>query len=118
VQHGELELPELQLIPIDQVAVGRAEELLCIGRVKCRLAADQLLEVVLAGHVSRVAVGGQDVADLEAFQLFGDLLDREPWVDDYSLLGARAGHYVAVDLTVELDLHDGELGHQSLSLGA
>jgi hypothetical protein len=59
-------------------------------------------------------VGGQDVADLEAFQLLGDLLDRQPRVDDDRLFGARAGHDVTVDLAIQLDLDDGELGHRSL----
>src|SRR5450759_948722 len=58
-----------------------------------------------------MAVRGQDVADLETFELLCDLLDREPWVDDDGLLGARARQDITVDLAIELDLDDGELGH-------
>src|SRR5229473_3737111 len=85
--------------------------------MKGGLAADELLELVLAGDVARVAVGGQDVPDLDAFQLLGDLFDRQPWVDDDRLLGARAGEDITVDLAIELDLDDGELGHASLFTG-
>ena len=56
VKDGELELAELELVAVEQVAVGRAQELLGVGRVKRGLAAGQLLEVVLAGDVTRVAV--------------------------------------------------------------
>src|SRR5882672_11907331 len=80
------------------------------------LAADQRFQVVLAGDVARVAVGGHDVADLQALQLLGDLLDRQARVDDDRFLGGRAGHDVAVDLAIELDLDDGELRHK-YSLG-
>src|SRR5258708_36811621 len=85
--------------------------------MKGGLAADELLELVLAGDVARVAVGGQDVADLDAFQLLGDLFDRQPWVDDDRLFGARAREDITVDLAIELDLDDGELGHASLFTG-
>ena len=82
--------------------------------MKSGLAAGHLLEGVFARDVPWVAVGGQDVAKRQALQLLGDLLDRQPGVDHDRLLRIRIGHDVSVDLAIELDLQDGELGHPSL----
>ena len=106
---GELELAELELVAVDQVVVRRAQELLGVGRVEGGLAAGQLLEVVLAADVARVAVGGEDVAHRQALDLVGDLLGRQAGIDDDRLFRGRVRDDVAVDLAVELDLDDPEL---------
>src|SRR6266446_6431907 len=104
VHDCELELAELDLIAIEQVAIGRPEELFGVGRMNRGLAAGQVLEVILAGDVTRMAVGGEDVLDCEAGGLLSELLRWQTGIDDHRLLGARARQDVAVDLAVELDL--------------
>src|SRR5205085_4802330 len=74
VQGGELELAELELVTIDQVAVRRSQELLGVGGMDGGLAAGEVLEVVFACHMAGVAVGGQYPADGHAVQLLGDLV--------------------------------------------
>ena len=114
VEDRQLELAELELVAVDEVLVRRAKELLGVGRVEGGLAAGQLLQVVLAADVARVAVGGEDVAHGQALELLGDLLGRQAGVDDDRLFGGRVGDDVAVDLAVELDLDDPELHVQQI----
>src|SRR5439155_1190925 len=110
----DLELAEVELVAVQEIAVSRAEELLGVGGVDPGLAPRDRLEVVLAADMARVAVRGQDVFDREALCLLGDLLRRHAGIDDHRLLGPGVRHDVAVDLAVELDLDDGELCQQSL----
>jgi len=75
------------------------------------LTAHQSLQVVLAAHVARVPMGGDDEAHGRAGQLLGDLLHRRAGIDDHGFLGRGVGDYVAVDVAVQLDLDDAELCH-------
>src|SRR5712691_4904416 len=73
------------------------------------LAARALLQVVFAGHVAGMAMGGDDEADLQPLDLVDQLIDRQPRIDDYRLFGRRVGNHVSVDLAIKLHLDDAEL---------
>src|SRR5439155_4194468 len=60
VDDRHLELAEIELVFVDEVAVGRAQELLGVSRMDGGLATHESLQVVLAADVARVAVGGDD----------------------------------------------------------
>ncbi len=98
----DLELSEIQLVAIDQVAVGGAQELLGVGRVDAGLAARDCFYVVLARDVSWVPVRGEDVLDGQAGGLLCDALRGQPGIDDHRLLRGRAGDDVRVHLTFQL----------------
>src|SRR5207248_7526213 len=117
VQHLDLELAELELVAVEEVAVGRAQELLGVGRMNAGLSAGCRLHVVFAGHVAGVSMGGKDVLDREAGGLLDDLLWRQARVDDHGFFRGCVRHDVTVDLALELDLEDRQLRHQSLFTG-
>src|SRR5579859_7604932 len=112
VHDRDLELAELELVAVEEVTVGGPKELLGVQGVQRGLPAGQLLHLVLAGDVAGVAVGGDDPAHGHAPELLGDLVCRQAGVDDHGLLGRGARDDVRVDLALELDLDDSELGHQ------
>src|SRR5258706_15814167 len=74
VDDRHLEVAELELVAVDEITVGRAQELFGVSRVDCGLTAHQGLQVVLAADMARMAMGGHDPADRRAGQLLGDLL--------------------------------------------
>src|ERR1700674_5832293 len=56
-----------------------------------------------------MAVCGDDELYGQALELLGDLVRRQARVDHDRLFGFGAGHDVAVDLAIELDLDDPQL---------
>ena len=113
VQHSDLELAEVQLITVEQVAVGGPQELLGVGGVDAGQPAGGFLDVVFAADMTGMSMRREDVLDRQARGLFDDLLGRLPGIDHDRFLGRGARDDVAVHLAVELDLDDGELAHQS-----